>query len=592
MTAFIFTLLRLSLVVATATPAIHESSDPSEAACYDWGEYTLERVSVLEGEASWLSCPLFRHPSLYNYSSSQSAGQNLVWYRLFDGHELEQPITHSVRLSKARERLLLQPAIANDTGQYICMLRNKSHCSKMAVRLTVLRRDEASPGSECDLPVATAASQVVIYLQKGKTINCPDWQEATNMADSPPTVSWYHECQQPNQWTSDREQIGASLEVHYMTDPYQGLYYCQVHYQRGGRALTFTRSVNVTAVYSPSQHEKPSILQPTEDQVFPVKRDSNVRLVCRGYFPYLDSAWEIWWTVNGKTLEELADPRFSRTNHQVNYDFGNRIEESVLLIRDFRSEDLTTTFNCSVRNKQGFETRRAQLEEEVSLPTVELGCGLALTLVLMLVLFVVYHVFWLELLLLYRSWFGTDERDTDDKEFDVYISYARNSDEEKFVLWTLRRVLENELGYTVCIFDRDSLPGGTITDETLSFIARSRRLLVVFGPGYASRGSHALLELKAGIDGIMGGHLRIILVQYKPVQRQDWVQELRMARVVLALVRWQGDKSKELTSRFWKKLRVELPVRRVGLEEEAELMFSQNRTSKHTDLNEAHKVLK
>lgn len=46
------------------------------------------------------------------------------------------------------------------------------------------------------------------------------------------------------------------------------------------------------------------------------------------------------------------------------------------------------------------------------LPSVELGCGLGVTLFLMLVLFVVYHIFWLELLLLYRSWFGTDERCT------------------------------------------------------------------------------------------------------------------------------------------------------------------------------------
>ena len=48
----------------------------------------------------------------------------------------------------------------------------------------------------------------------------------------------------------------------------------------------------------------------------------------------------------------------------------------------------------------------------VSLPSLELGFGLGVTLVLMLLLFVVYHVFWLELLLLYRSWFGTDERHT------------------------------------------------------------------------------------------------------------------------------------------------------------------------------------
>ena len=48
----------------------------------------------------------------------------------------------------------------------------------------------------------------------------------------------------------------------------------------------------------------------------------------------------------------------------------------------------------------------------VYLPSVKLGCGLCVTLFLMLMLFVVYHIFWLELLLLYRSWFGTDEQCT------------------------------------------------------------------------------------------------------------------------------------------------------------------------------------
>lgn len=118
-------------------------------------------------------------------------------------------------------------------------------------------------------------------------------------------------------------------------------------------------------------------------------------------------------------------------------------------------------------------------------------------------------------------------------------------------------------------------------------MARSRRLLVVVSPGYASRGSQALLELKAGIDGMaLGGHLRVILIQYKPVRRQGWVRELRRARVALALVRWQGDKSRELTSRFWKRLKVELPVRRVSSREEVALMrlHSQNSTSSQTGL--------
>ena len=54
----------------------------------------------------------------------------------------------------------------------------------------------------------------------------------------------------------------------------------------------------------------------------------------------------------------------------------------------------------------------------------------------------------------------------------MYISYARNSEEEEFVDKTLRRVLENELGYTVCIFDRDSLPGGSEWHTGAAFIPR------------------------------------------------------------------------------------------------------------------------
>ncbi|XP_071352293.1 interleukin-1 receptor accessory protein isoform X2 [Trachinotus anak] len=597
MVVIIFSLFFFFIVAAGIMPTISHSSYQTEPMCYDWGESSEGAVSVLEGQAGWLTCPLFSHPSVYNYTSTQSAGHNLFWYRLPEGHDLEQPIMYSSRLSKDRERLWLQPAVAEDTGQYICMLRNKSSCSKIAMRLKVLRLDEVVRDPDCQPPVAVATSHMVIPLQDGHTLDCPDVQDITKMADSRPTVTWYHvrqhraKCYQYPFWNSDRTQKGSSLLFYNMLETYQGLYVCTVSYLRRGRPLNFTRSINVTAVSPSKLPKEPYILLPARDQVYTVKQDTEVRLLCTALFPYLNSSWEIWWTVDGKTLDKLTDHRFSKSNRLVKYDFGDRTEESVLVIQDFQSEDLNREYNCSVRNDRGFETRRAQLEEEVSLPSVELGCGLGVTLVLMLLLFVVYHVFWLELLLLYRSWFGTDERHTDDKEYDVYISYARNSEEEQFVLTTLRRVLENELGYSVCIFDRDSLPGGTITDETLSFVARSRRLLVVVSPGYASKGSQALLELKAGIDGMaLDGHLRVILVQYKPVKRQGWVRELRRARVALALVRWQGDKSRELTSRFWKRLRVELPVRRVSSrevessKEVALRLHSQNSTNSQTGL--------
>ncbi|KAM4743122.1 interleukin-1 receptor accessory protein isoform 1-T1 [Anableps anableps] len=563
------------LLLAEMGGAVSQANDSTEPMCYDWGESSQGAVLVLDGEAGWISCPLFSHPAVYNYTSAQSAGHDLVWYRLLDGHDLEQPIPHSSHFSRDKERLWLLPAVASDTGQYICMLRNKSSCSKIAMRLKVLRQDEAVRSSDCEPLVAVEATEELIGFQQGKLLTCPDLQDAAKISESSPRVSWFYvsqsmSCQPYPFWDTDRKQQGTGLQIYTMMLMYQGLYFCTVQFQRRGRMLNFSRSIKVSGIYPTVVSKSPTILHPTIDKIFSVRTNADVHLTCKGLLPFiLDNLdRDIWWTVDGKRLEQLNDRRFIQTNREVSEDYRDLIVDSVLSVSDFQSEDLQREFNCSVRNAQGFQTRRAQLKEEVSLPSVELGCGLGVTLVLMLLLFVVYHVFWLELLLLYRSWFGTDERHTDDKQFDVYISYARNSEEEQFVLSTLRSVLENELGYSVCIFDRDSLPGGTITDETLSFVARSRRLLVVVSPGYASKGSQALLELKAGIDSMaLGGHLRVILVQYKPVQRQSLVRELRRARVALALVQWQGDKSKELTSRFWKRLRVELPVRRVGMDE-------------------------
>ncbi|XP_069390417.1 interleukin-1 receptor accessory protein isoform X1 [Paralichthys olivaceus] len=578
-----------TLVFLCSVAAVTQSNHLTEPMCYDWGESSNGTVSVLEGEAGWLSCPLFSHPSVYNYTSAQSAGHNLFWYRLPEGHDLEQPITYSSRLSKDRERLWLQPAVAEDSGLYICMLRNKSSCSKIAMRLKVLRHEDLVQDSDCQPPVAAATSSVAIPFQEGHLLDCPDLQDVTKMADSEPNVTWYHvtnnQCFKPPFWDNNRQQKGPGLMIYNMFLMFRGLYVCTVTYLRRGRTLNFTRSIDVIAVHSPSLPKEPSILRPSRNHVFTVRQGMEAHLQCVGLFPYLESSWDIWWTVDGKTLDKLADPRFSKINRQMKDDYGDRTEESVLVIQDFVSEDLRRQYNCSVKNSRGFETRSAQLQEEVSLPSVELGCGLGVTLVLMLLLFVVYHVFWLELLLIYRSWFGSDERHTDDKEYDVYISYARNSEDEQFVLSTLRKVLENDLGYSVCIFDRDSLPGGTITDETLSFVARSRRVLVVVSPGYATQGSQALLELKAGIDGMaLSGDLRVILVQFKPVRWQGWVRELRRARVALALVQWQGDKSSELTSRFWKRLRVELPVRRVSSSKELMRLHSQNSTNSQTGL--------
>lgn len=101
-----------------------------------------------------------------------------------------------------------------------------------------------------------------------------------------------------------------------------------------------------------------------------------------------------------------------------------------------------------------------------------------------------------------------------------------------------------------------------VTDETLSFIQKSRRLLVVLSPNYVLQGTQALLELKAGLENMASrGSINVILVQYKAV-KETKVKELKRAKTVLTVIKWKGEKSKYPQGRFWKQLQVAMPVKK------------------------------
>ncbi|TNN29810.1 Interleukin-1 receptor accessory protein [Liparis tanakae] len=331
--SFVFTLL--FLLVGGTPPAV------SHSGCLDRGESSGGAVRVLEGEAGWLSCPLFSHPSIYNFTSAQSAGHTLLWHRTPQGHGLQQPVPDSWRISRDEERLWLQPANGNDTGRYTCTLSNSSFCSRMSLRLRVLPPDRAVRSSACEPAVAVATQSISVPLQSDAVLDCPELQEAQRSAEEEEAqVTWSHLCGRTS-FTLYREQKGGRLQIHVMLSSFEGLYFCRVQFRRTGRLLHFTRSLNVSAIYS------------------------EVSLLCRGSFPFINSSWEIWWTVDGKTLDQLAGQhRFSRADRQERYVHGDRWEDSVLRIHDFQPQDLNREYNCSVRNDRGFETRRVRLELE------------------------------------------------------------------------------------------------------------------------------------------------------------------------------------------------------------------------------------
>ncbi|XP_062462258.1 interleukin-1 receptor accessory protein isoform X1 [Pezoporus occidentalis] len=526
--------------------------------CDDWGVDTMKQIQIYEGEPAKIKCPLFETFLKYNYSTAHSAGLTLIWYRIAQDRDLEEPINFRLpdnHISKEKDTLWFWPALLNDTGNYTCMLRNTTYCSKVAFPLEVVPKDQNSCVSHSIKPI-----EEMFYLEHTNEIICPDI-DGFYPASVTPTVKWYLNCNLVDGFY-ERYPQGTRLVIGIVRSVYRGNYTCIVTFKDHGRTYNLTRTINMKVVGSPNKALPPQFVSPNEKVVYELEAGDDLVLSCEVFFTFLkESRTEVWWTIDGKNTGDITDPKIKVTQSEITRDFEDKTIIRTLTVAKATPEDLKRNYTCYARNAKGEDRSQAIVRMKAVAPkyTVELACGLGATILLIVVLIVIYHVYWLEMVLFYRAHFGTDETILDGKEYDVYVSYARNAEEEEFVLLTLRGVLENEFGYKLCIFDRDSLPGGNTTEAVFDFIQRSRRMIVVLSPDYLTEKSISLLEFKLGIMCQNAIATKLIVVEYRPLQCTH--PSILQLKESVSFVTWKGEKSKRSGSQFWKALRLALPLR-------------------------------
>ncbi|KAL8188312.1 UNVERIFIED_CONTAM: Interleukin-1 receptor accessory protein [Gekko kuhli] len=440
--------------------------------CDDWGVDTMKHKPVYSGEPAKIRCPLFEAFLKYNYSTAHSAGLTLIWYWIGQGRDLEEPINFRLpdnRITKEKDTLWFRPALLNDTGNYTCMLRNATYCSKVAFPLEVVNKD---PGS-C-VSGAVEPDNVMLYLEHiHVNLTCPD-VDGYFPAGVKPKVQWFKKCRLVEGF-HEQYPRGLNLTFGIVREVFKGDYTCIAAYKENGQDFTLTRTLRIQVVGAPEKAKPPQIRSPNDLVVYELPAVLNTELLffylpgadlvlpCRVHFTYLkDHLPEVSWLIDGRNTDDITDLKINVSQNKT-YDAVQNLDiEKTLVVPKATEEDLKRNYTCYAHNPKGEEYRQAIVKLQVPVPryTVELACGLGATVFLVVILTVVYHVYWLEMVLFYRAHFGTDETILDGKEFDIYVSYARNAEEEEFVLLTLRGVLENEFGYKLCIFDRDSLPGG------------------------------------------------------------------------------------------------------------------------------------
>ncbi|XP_073215130.1 interleukin-1 receptor accessory protein isoform X4 [Lepidochelys kempii] len=323
----------------------------SSERCDDWGVDTMKQIQVYDGEPARIKCPLFEAFLKYNYSTAHSAGLTLIWYWIGQDRDLEEPINFRLpdnRVSKEKDTLWFRPALLNDTGNYTCMLRNTTYCSKVAFPLEVVQKDQTSCVSQSIKP-----TEELFYLEHtNEKIICPDI-DGFYPPSVTPTVNWYRNCVLVKGF-HDRYPEGPTLIIGIVRSVYKGNYTCIVSYKENGRTYNLTRTIRMKVVGSPAKAMPPQFSSPNEKIIYELEAGADLVLPCEVYFTFLkDSQTEVWWTVDGKNTDDITDMKIKVSESVSTTELGHKDITRTLTIFKVTPEDLKRNYTCHARNTRG-----------------------------------------------------------------------------------------------------------------------------------------------------------------------------------------------------------------------------------------------
>ncbi|XP_040033589.2 interleukin-1 receptor accessory protein-like 1 isoform X2 [Gasterosteus aculeatus] len=561
----------IPLVILLHAAVVHSlkvvSKRGSVEGCTDWSVDYL-KYKVLLGEPVRIKCALFYGYIRANYSHAQSAGLSLMWYKSAGHGDFEEPISFDgARMSKEEDAIWFRPAELDDVGYYSCVLRNSTYCMKVSMSLTVAENDT-------DL---CYNSKMRFFekaeLSKSKDITCPGIEDYLQPAAGPEIV-WYKECK-PKQWRQTIERRRDTLSIKEVREDDIGNYTCELQF--GNFVVRRTTELSVTA---PLTDKPPKILSPPEGQMSVIEMaiGSPLNLTCRAFFGYSgDVSPLIYWMKGEKFIEDLDEERVQESDIKTIREHLGEQEVSISLTIDSLEENDLGNYSCYVENGNGRRQSNIQLARKAELMyTVELAGGLGAILMLLICLVTLYKCYRIELMLFYRSHFGSEDIDGDNKDYDAYLSYTKvdpdqwsqeTREEERFALEILPDVLEKHYGYKLFIPDRDLIPTGTYIEDVARCVDQSKRLIIVMTPSYVVRRGWSIFELETRLRNMLvTGEIKVILIEcaeLRGIMNYQEVEALKHTIKMLTVIKWRGPSSNKLNSKFWKQLLYEMPFKRM-----------------------------
>ncbi|KAJ3593123.1 hypothetical protein NHX12_005460 [Muraenolepis orangiensis] len=355
-----------------------------------------------------------------------------------------------------------------------------------------------------------------------------------------------------------------------------GDYTCKQSYRHHGQLYNDTRTTRLQVTSNKHQSHSPVIRTPSTGTVYPVQLGSQLVVSCVAVvYNVFDG---VYW-LHGRSFVEVNQSLSVYYNTTEESSDRERTITVSLVFQKVTEDQLSGNYTCKL------ESTLINSQVSISLALkVPLAVGLAVLFILLVVISVLVFLRWrVHITLVMRDTLGCHVKASDGKRYDVYVmtyrsrSHSALSEEDR--RW-METVLEDRLGYRLCLHERDAFPGEAVADAVMRGILQSRRVLLVpslvdhpdpagLGSGLPSAIHAALVDKKS----------RLVLILSETTQEKDSKEEevldgrcstssfslpesLRLLTQAGSSVTWGGPRSRYLSSSFWKHLRYRLPAPR------------------------------
>ncbi|XP_032507851.1 interleukin-18 receptor accessory protein isoform X5 [Phocoena sinus] len=385
----------------------------------------------------------------------------------------------------------------NNAGSYICRPRIRSPKDETCCVKMIL---EVKPKTNMSCGSSISHEQLLLLGSMG-SIYCPGLSHQSDTQS--PEVTWY----QNGKLLSEKRS--NPIEVDDVYDYHQGTYVCD-YTQSDNSSLWTVRAVVRVKTIVKNTNLKPDILDPIKDTL-EVELGKPLTLNCTARFGFeINFKPVIRWYVKDSDQEwEVPTPE----GRSVKSTLKNEVIERVLFLKEVTQSDLRRKFICFAQNSIGNTTQSIQLKEKKGVVFLYILLGTVTALAGVLTAGALFYMYWIEIVLLYRTYQNKDE--------------------------TL----------------------GVYAEDIVSIIKKSRRGIFILSPSYVSGPS--VFELQAAVNiALEDQTLKLILIKFSSFQEPESLPPLvKKALRVLPTVTWRGFKSVPPNSRFWTQIRYHMPVK-------------------------------